>query len=173
MQNIDKPLINRVAKSGLITFVLENLAPKLPIVIFDLKDYLWKGLVLRESDFRTALKEYDWTALENHIVCITCTADAIIPTWAYMLVATHAQPHATQVFQGTREEFLTVWFEDKIGNLDTGQFVDAIVVVKGCGGNNVPDSAYVSLVIKIQPHVRSLMFGEPCSTVPLYKRPKK
>jgi Protein of unknown function (DUF2480) len=172
MQNNDKPLVNRVAKSGLITFVLENLAPKIPFVIFDIKDYLWQGLVLREKDFRTALKEYDWQAMENHIVCITCSADAIVPTWAFMLVASNAQPHASRVFHGTREEFLTVWFENEIDTLDTDDFADAIVVIKGCGGNNVPDSAYVTLVTKLQPHVRSLMFGEPCSTVPLFKRPK-
>ncbi len=172
MQNNDKPLVNRVAKSGLITFVLENLAPKSSIVIFDIKEYLWQGLVLREKEFRAALKEYDWTEFNDQIVCITCTADAIVPTWAYMLVATHAQPHASRIFHGTRDEFLSVWFEKEIDNLDTKQFTDAIVVIKGCGGQNVPDSAYVTLVSKLQPHVRSLMFGEPCSTVPLYKRPK-
>lgn len=172
MQNNDKPLINRVAKSGLITFVLENLSPKAPIIIFDIKDYLWKGLVLREKEFRTALKEYPWVDFINQNVCITCTADAIVPTWAYMLVATHALPHAATVFYGNRDEFLSVWFEKEIEKLDTEQFSDAMVVIKGCGGKNVPESAYVSLVSKLQPHVRSLMFGEPCSTVPLYKRPK-
>jgi len=172
MPNNDKPLINRVAKSGLITFVLEHLAPKIPIVIFDIKDYLWQGLVLREKEFRTALNEHDWTAYTNQIVCITCTADAIVPTWAYMLIASHAHPHAIVVFQGSREEFLTVWFEKEIENLDTGMYKDALVVIKGCGGENVPDSAYVTLVNKLQPHVRSLMFGEPCSTVPLFKRAK-
>jgi uncharacterized protein DUF2480 len=172
MQDNDKPLINRVAKSGLITFVLESLAPQTPIVIFDIKDYLWQGLVLREKDFRAALKEHDWKAYQDQIVCVTCTADAIVPTWAYMLVASHAQAHAGRIFQGTREEFLTVWFEKEIEELDTGRFADAMVVIKGCGGKNVPDSAYVTLVDKLQPYVSSLMFGEPCSTVPLYKRSK-
>jgi hypothetical protein len=173
MQNTDKPLINRVAKSGLITFVLESLAPKIPIVEFDIKDYLWKGLVLREKDFRAALKDYNWNSLNGKIVCITCSVDAIVPTWAFMLVAVHAQVHAHKVFSGGREDFLTVWFEQEIANLDMNDFADAIVVIKGCGGTNVPESAYVSLVTKLQPHVRSLMFGEPCSTVPLYKRSKK
>jgi len=172
MPDKDKPLINRVAKSGLITFVLEGLAPKNPIVIFDIKDYLWQGLVLREKDFRLALKEHDWTSYNDKIVCIMCSVDAIVPTWAYMLIASHVQPHATRVFQGSPDAFLTIWFEKEIENLDIEKFTDAMVVIKGCGGKNVPDSAYVTLVSRLQPHVRSLMFGEPCSTVPLYKRPR-
>jgi hypothetical protein len=168
----DKPLVNRVAKSGLITFVLEDLGPESEIVEFDISRFLWKGLVVKEKEYRAALKEEDWSAYDQQIVCIACNADAIVPSWAYMLVASHLQPVADRVWLGSKEEFLANWFSEKINELDLSKFEDARVVVKGCARENVPESAYVQLVMKLQSVVRSLMYGEPCSTVPVYKRRK-
>ena len=168
----DKPLVNRVAQSGLITFVLEDLAPKSEIVEYDISKFLWQGLVVREKEYRSALKEEDWTVFKGKIVCITCNADAIVPSWAFMLVATKLSDIAAHIWLGTREEFLKQWFHDRISQIDLGNFEDARVVVKGCARENVPESAYVDLVARLQPVVRSLMYGEPCSTVPVYKRPR-
>lgn len=168
----DKPLVNRVAKSGLITFVLEDLAPTANIVEFDISRFLWQGLVLKEKEYRTSLKEVKWTEFEGQIVCIACTADAIVPSWAFMLVASYLQPIAESVWLGSRADFLKNWFSRSINELDLTKFEDARVVVKGCGREHVPESAYVDLVVRLQPVVRSLMYGEPCSTVPVYKRPK-
>ena len=168
----DKPLVNRVAQSGIVTFVLEEFAPKSPMAFFDLSDYLWQGFVLKEKEFRAALGAHEWENYADHILCVYCSTDAIIPTWAYMLVASRATGHAERVFLGNRDAFLTVWFEEVIDRLDAQSYEDARIVVKGCGGDNVPESAYVALVRKLQPVAKSLMFGEPCSTVPLFKRPK-
>ena len=168
----DKPLVNRVAQSGLITFILEDLAPKAEIVEFDISSFLWQGMVVKEKEYRSSLKEQDWSAFEGRIVCIVCNADAIVPSWAYMLVATYLQPIAKRVWMGPKEDFLRLWFSEQIEQLDLAGYEDAMIVVKGCARENVPESAYVDLVARLQPVVRSLMYGEPCSTVPVYKRPK-
>ncbi len=165
-------LVNRVAQSGLITYVLEDLAPATEVKEFDIANYLWQGLVLREKEFRAALKEINWADYQDCIVCVHCSADAIVPTWAYMLVTSYAVQYHADVYMGTRHQFLEIWYAKAIDGLDTSDLVDARVVVKGCSKEDVPESAYVALVKKLQPLVRSLMYGEPCSTVPVYKRPK-
>lgn len=166
-------LINRVAQSGLITFNLENYFPTSPFITFDLKDYLFQGLILKEKDFRKDLKELDWSVYEGKIVLIVCSADAIIPTWAYMLVAASVIPYASAIWQGDKESYLKHFYQETIDKLDGSQYAEKRIVIKGCSQKPVPASAYVSLVNKLRPVAQSIMFGEACSTVPVFKRPRK
>ena len=167
-----KPLINRVAKSGLITLNLEDFFPEGEVVIFDLKDYLFRELILKEKDFRKALKELDWEQYRDKHLLIICSTDAIIPVWAYMLVAVYATPVAKSVFQGTKEEFYKKAFSEKLNELDLNLYENALLVIKGCSNKHVPTAAYVELTRLLQPIAKSIMYGEPCSTVPLYKKMK-
>lgn len=165
-------LVNRVKNSGLITFKLEDLYPTEPIAVFDLKDYLFRELILREKDFREALKTHDWAQYDGKHLAVFCSADAIIPMWAYMLVVTYAEPHAIQVYQGSTERFLEFHFQEKINQLDISQYEDQRVIVKGCADHPIPPFAYAELTRRLRPVAKSIMFGEPCSTVPIYKKPK-
>ncbi|MCH2043576.1 MAG: DUF2480 family protein [Saprospiraceae bacterium] len=169
----DKPLVNRVANSALITLNLENYYPEEAILEFDLKDYLFRGLILREKDFRAALKEHDWTQYQDKNLCIFCSTDAIIPTWAFQLVAIYATPFAKQIVQGDKNTFLTVHYHLALSGLDMTQYADKRIVIKGCSNHPVPASAYTELAKLLQPLAKSIMYGEPCSTVPLYKKPRK
>jgi hypothetical protein len=166
----EKPLVNRVAQSGLITLDLEEYAPSRQLMEFDLSEFLFKGLVLREKDFRASLTQQDWSKYADAVLLIFCATDAIVPKWAYMLVASLALPYADSVFFGNTSSFLERHYEIVVAELDVETFRDARVVVKGCSGGEVPASAYVAIQSKLQPVVRSLMYGEPCSTVPIYKR---
>ncbi len=165
-------LVNRIKNSGLITFKLEELYPTEPIAVFDLKDYLFRELILREKDFREALKAHDWAQYDGRHLAVFCSADAIIPMWAYMLVVTYAEPHAIQVYQGSTERFLEFHFQEKINQLDINQYEDQRVIVKGCADHPIPPFAYAELTRRLRPVAKSIMFGEPCSTVPIYKKPK-
>ncbi len=164
-------LVNRVAQSGLITLDLETFYPEGEIVAFDLKDYLFMGLILKEKDFREALKAHDWTQYAGKNVAVFCSADAIIPMWAYMLVTAYAAPYARDIFQGQPEQFVEAAFLKKIATLDLAPYEGKRLVVKGCSDRPVPPSAYVEITRRLQPIALSIMFGEPCSTVPVYKRP--
>jgi len=166
-------IVNRVAASGLITIDLEELFPSGDRVLYDLAQNLWQGLVLKEKDFRTFIKEKDWTEYAGKHVAIVCSEDAIVPAWASMLLATKLQNHAQTVFFGSLEEMEVVLFDRMIQQLSTSDYSDARVVIKGCSKLPVPQHAYVALTAKLVPVVKSLLFGEPCSTVPLYKQPKK
>ncbi len=163
-------MVNRVASSGLVTIDLEEFFPSEDLAIFDLKDYLFMGLILKEKDFREALKVHDWTQYEGKNLVVFCSADAIIPTWAYMLVAACAAPFAADIFQGTADEFHKHVFQKKLAGLDASQYAGQRIVVKGCSNKPVPTSAYVDLTRKLQPLALSIMYGEPCSTVPIFKR---
>lgn len=169
---MDKPLINRVAQSSIHTFNLENYYPKQEFISFDLKDYLFQGLILREKDFRNALKEYNWEKVNGKIVLVYCSSDAIIPVWAYMLVASHAKNAAEKVFIGNRDEFLKHHYYSVLNEIDYSTFDEARVVIKGCSDKPVPPSAYAFLTEKLQSFAQSVMYGEPCSTVPIFKRPR-
>ncbi len=168
----DKPLVNRVASSGLITINLEDFFPKEELVVFDLKDYLFKELILKEKDFRTALKEHDWSQYEEKNVAIHCSTDAIVPVWAYMLVTAYVEPFANDIFQGDAEAFYKVAFSKVLANLDAAQYEQKRIVIKGCSNKPVPPAAYVELTRKLRPYAQSIMYGEPCSTVPIFKRPR-
>jgi hypothetical protein len=165
-------LINKVAESGIITIDLEHYFPKEEIVVFDIKDYLFMGLILKEKDFRQALKELDKTPFQQKIVAITCTADAIIPMWAYMLIATTLQPISIAVMMGDEKEVAQKLLIQNIQKIDTALYTDKRVVIKGCGENPIPSAAYLEITNQLLPLAKSIMYGEPCSTVPVYKSSK-
>lgn len=165
-------IINRVANSGLITIDLEDFYHPGERVVYDLKQNLFQELLLREKDFREFLKTHDWTQYAGKNVAVTCTADAIVPSWAYMLLAVHLTPHAHMVVFGTLDDLEDALFRDALAAINPEDYRDAKVVVKGCSKYPVPLSAYVEISRKLQPVVASLMYGEPCSTVPIYKRKK-
>ena len=163
-------IVNRVANSGLISLDLEELYPQGERVFYDLKDNLFMGQILKEKDFRTFLKEHDWSAYQDKYVAVGCTEDAIVPTWAYMLLGLKLAPYAKDVIFGNLEELETKIMQEVIDKLPLESYQDARVVVKGCSKIAIPTAAYVAISVKLQPVVKSLMFGEPCSTVPLYKK---
>jgi Protein of unknown function (DUF2480) len=166
----EEQIINKVTNSGLITFDLEDLYHKGERVVYDLKDNLFMGMILKEKDFREFLKNHDWSVYTGKNVAITCSEDAIIPTWAYMLLTLKLQPVANLVVFGSLEELENKLFFDALHKVNVEEFRGARVVVKGCSKVPVPAAAYVEITRLLQPVVQSLMFGEPCSTVPLYKR---
>ena len=168
----EAPIINKVAASGLVTLDLEELYPQGERFIFDLKPLLWQEIAVKEADLRAFVKEHDWTQYAGKYVAVHCSVDAIITTWAYMLIATQLQPHAVFVTQGDGEALERALFTRFVQQLDVEPWRNARVVVKGCSKLPVPLNAYVELAAKLLPVVKSLMFGEPCSTVPLYKAPK-
>ncbi len=168
---MESKLVNRVAQSGLITLDLETFYPEGEIIPFDLKDYLFMSLILKEKDFREALKTHDWAQYAGKNLAVFCSADAIIPMWAYMLVAASAAPYARDVFQGTPEQYVEAAFLKKLAALDLSPYEGKRLVIKGCSDKPVPPSAYVEITRRLQPIALSIMFGEPCSTVPVYKRP--
>jgi len=165
-------ITNRVANSGLITLDLGEMYPAGDRVLVDIKDQLYQGLILREKDFREFIATHDWSQYKEKFVAITCTADAIIPDWAWMLLASALQPFAKKVVFGDLEKLETVLFTQVLSAFDTEQYRDARVVIKGCGDKPVPKTAYIELTRLLQPVVKSIMYGEPCSTVPVYKRQK-
>lgn len=165
-------ITNRVANSGLITLDLGEMYPAGDRVLLDIKDQLFQGLILREKDFREFIATHDWSQYKNKFVAITCTADAIIPDWSWMLLASALQPFAKKIVFGDLEKLETVLFTEVLSAFDTEQYRDARVVIKGCGDTPVPKTAYIELTRVLQPVVKSIMYGEPCSTVPVYKRPK-
>lgn len=169
----NKDILNKVASSGLISFDLEEYYQPGERVLIDVKDQLYQGLVLKEKDFREYIKNYSWQQYQNKFVALTCSADAIVPTWAYMLIATALQPHAKLIFFGSLDRLEEKLFEDVLAKINWNDFEGKKVVVKGCSKINVPVSVYVEATRQLQPRVSSLMFGEPCSTVPLYKASKK
>lgn len=165
-----EPIVNRVAESEIEVYNLEELWDGREIVSFDLEPYLYKGLVLREAEFRDRLKGHDWEAYRNRHVAVGCSADAIVPTWAYMLVASRLHGIAASVAFGSREELIQAHFTRAMEHEDWERFRDRMVVIKGCGSALVPISAYLTATLKLQGVVRKLMFGEPCSAVPLWRR---
>ena len=167
---IQENIINKVAQSGLVTLDPAQFYAPGERVVYDIKDNLFHGLMLREKDFREFVKTHDWAQYQDKNIAITCTADAIVPAWAYMLLANRLAPYARQVVFGDADVLETVLFVKEVVALDVEQYRDQRVVIKGCGDVPVPVSAYVELTQKLTPVAKSLMFGEPCSTVPIYKR---
>lgn len=167
---MSEEITNRVAQSGIITLDLGEYFPKDSIKSIDLKDWLFMGLVLKEKDFREAITLHDWKQYMNTNVLVFCSADAVIQVWAYMLIASHLQPYAKQVFYGNKEQFLASYYHDKIKELNPADYENQRVVIKGCGDFPVPASAYAEITSLLLPYVKSVMYGEPCSTVPVYKK---
>ncbi|MDZ4823413.1 MAG: DUF2480 family protein [Flavobacteriales bacterium] len=163
-------ILNKVASSGLISLDMEEMYPEGERVLLDIKNQLWQGLALREKDFREWLKTNDWSVYSNKFVAVTCSVDAIIPHWAYMLVASKLEGIAKRVVFGNVETLEQTLFTELISKINIEDFRDKRLVIKGCADKPVPVSAYVELVNKLQPVAKSIMFGEPCSTVPVFKR---
>jgi hypothetical protein len=163
-------IVNKVKESALISMDLANYKPNLVLQEIDLTDQLWQGLILKEKDFRAWIKENDWSAFQNKGVYIHCLADAIVPTWAYMLVASQLTGIASCYIVGTKDELIKKIIEKNIDGIDLNDFLDGRVIIKGCSDIPFPDFAMACLVEKLQPVVKSIMYGEPCSTVPVFKR---
>jgi hypothetical protein len=169
---MENEIINKVSQSGLVTIDLEEFYPSGERVLFDIKNLLYQGLILREKDFREFIKNKDWSEYKDKYVGLICSADAIVPTWAYMLLATELEPYAKKVVFGDLEILDTLLYNEILSKINVDDYKDARVVVKGCGDLPVPKSAYVEITRLLRPVVKSIMYGEPCSTVPLYKKPK-
>ena len=163
-------IVNKVAGSGITTLDLEQYLPNEPVSGFDLKDHLFMGLILKEKDFREALKNKNWQEFEHKNVAIFCSVDAVIPVWAYMLVVTYLQPVARSIFVGTEAEMQKHLFLKNLATIDTAAFTDQRVVVKGCGEVTIEAFAYAEITRLLRPVAKSIMYGEPCSTVPVYKK---
>jgi len=167
---IQENFVNKVAQSGLVTLDPASFYPQGERVVYDIKDNLYMGLMLREKDFREFVKGHDWSQYQDKNVAITCSEDAIVPAWAYMLLANRMAPYAREIVFGNAEALETILFLKGLENIDLEQYRDQRIVLKGCGDIPVPVSAYVELTKKLTPVAKSLMYGEPCSTVPIYKR---
>lgn len=166
----EESIINRVAQSKLVTFNLEDYYPTGKRILFDISEWLYEGLILREKDFRAAVEAHDWSQYTNTYVALTCNTDAIVPGWAYMLLTVKLSGFAKKVIQGNLEDLETSLYQSVLENLDISEFQDKIVIVKGCSNKPVPLSAYLLITQQLQPIVKSLMYGEACSSVPLFKR---
>ncbi len=167
---MDEPIINKVADSGIITLDPEKYYPRDQAIVFDLKGHLFMELILKEKDFREALKKTDWEQYRDKEVAVTCSADAIIPVWAYMLVASYLQPVAKDVIMGDEKELHRNKFLKNLAQININEFADKRVVIKGCGDTPIGDFVYMELTKLLRPVAKSIMYGEPCSTVPVYKK---
>ena len=165
-------IFNRVAESKLITFDLEKLYQIGDRITIDLSQWLDKGIILREKEFRLKLKQHNWKAYRNQFVAIYCSTDAVLPAWASLLVTTYLQPYAKKVVMGTLIDLETHLFTEEIKKINVSSFKDKAVIIKGCTDKKVPEDSYVQLISRLQPVVRSLFYGEACSSVPLFKKKK-
>jgi len=167
---MEDEIINKVAQSSLETIDLESYYPKEEIVVFDLKPFLFMELILKEKDFRASLQSVDWNIYSNKIVSVTCSADAVIPVWAYMLVASYLEPFAEDIIMGDDKTAVKQILLKRLGMIDISSYLDKRVVIKGCGELEIGDFAYMEITKLLRPVAKSIMYGEPCSTVPIYKK---
>jgi hypothetical protein len=167
---MSEAFINKVAESGLISLDLASLLPANELVVFDIKPYLFMELILKEKEFRQSLSEIDWPLYQDKIVGIHCSTDAIIPMWANMLVVSNLNPFAHSVYFGDENKAREQILLESISKINANDYTDQRVVVKGCGETPIGESAYVAITQKLRPTVKSIMYGEPCSTVPVYKK---
>ena len=167
---MEKEIVNRVAQSKLVTFDLEDYYPKGERKVLDIKDWLYEGFILREKEFRAHVDAHDWSMYQEAYVALQCSSDAIIPGWAFMLVASKLQPYAKKVVQGNLETLETALYQTILEKLDVTEFADKPIIIKGCSKKPVPENAYLMAVSKIQEVAKSVMYGEACSSVPLFKR---
>ncbi len=167
---MEEEIVNRVASSKLIVVDLEDYYPPGKRIVFDIKDWLFEELVLREKDFREQVRQHNWSQYEGEFVALTCTSDAIVPAWAFMLLTMHLQPFAKKIVIGSLEQLETSLYQEIIENMDVQVFTDQSLIIKGCAHKPVPANAYIMLSQKLRPVAKSIMYGEACSSVPLYKR---
>lgn len=165
-----KEIINRVAQSKLVTFNLEDYYPEGNRILFDISNWLLEGFILKEKDFREEAKNHDWQQYKNAYVALTCSTDAIIPAWAYMLLTTYLSQIAKKVVIGNLEQLESSIYQDIINKLDISSLKDLPIIIKGCSKKPVPKNAYIYLIEKLQPIAKNIMYGEACSSVPLFKR---
>ena len=169
---MSEEIINRVAGSKLINIDLEELYPDGKRVLFDIKDWLFEGIILKEKDFREYVANHNWSQYQNSYVALTCTEDAIIPSWAYLLLSSELAPFAKKIVVGNLELLETVLFEEVIKEIKIDEFKDKAIIIKGCAEKPIPPSAFTFLIQKLQPIAKTIMYGEACSTVPLFKKKK-
>ncbi len=167
---MSEPIINKVAESGLVTIDLEKWYPKESHAVFDLKDHLFMEMILKEKEFREKLKNLDWSVYRDKPVAVTCSADAIIPVWAWMLVASYLQPIAGEIVMGDEKELHRHLFLKNLAGIDISEYADKRIVIKGCGETPIADYVYMEITKLLRPVAKSIMYGEPCSTVPVYKK---
>ncbi len=163
-------IVNRVAQSKLITFDLEELYPKGQRVVLDIKDWLHEGFILKEKEFRKHLEEHDWEIYKDAYVALDCSTDAIVPGWAFMLVASKLNPYSKKVVIGSLDDLELSLYQTLLEDMDVSSFEDKPVIIKGCSNKPVPENAYILAMSKIQAVAKSVMYGEACSSVPLYKK---
>ena len=166
---MDKEIVNRVANSSLITIDLTDYAPTKPIAVLDIKDFLFQGIVLKEKEFRLSLKTFDFSIYTNTTVALNCSADAIVPMWAFMLVTSYLNTVNANIYFGIKEDVFQQIFKENINSINASEFEGKKVIVKGCGQIPLTEILYISITKKLQNTVSSLMFGEACSTVPILK----
>lgn len=169
---MSKEIINRVANSKLVTIDLEDYYPEGKRVVLDIKEWLLEGLVLREKEFRQKASEHKWELYNNCFVALNCSTDAIIPAWAYMLLSTYLEPYANKTMIGDINTIETSIYQDIISKLDVSEYIDKPIIIKGCTNKPIPENAYIQLMIKLKPIAKSIMYGEACSSVPLFKKLK-
>jgi hypothetical protein len=169
---MEEVFVNKVAESGIITLDLEEFYPKEETAVFDMKDHLFMGLILKEKDFRETMKALDLEQYKGKNIALTCSADAVIPVWAYMLVVSYLQPVATAIIFGDADFLHKTLFLKNISKITTTDYEDKRVVIKGCGELPITEAAYVAITGLLRPVAKSIMYGEPCSTVPIYKKPR-
>jgi 5'(3')-deoxyribonucleotidase len=167
---MSEEIINKVASSGIITIDLEEYYPKEEIAVFDIKPYLFRELILKEKDFREALQKTDWIKYENKIVAVICSVDAIIPAWAYMLIATYLQPMAKNIIIGDEKEAIKQNILRRINEIQEEEYNGKRLIIKGCGDVFIDSAAYMEITKKLLPVAKSIMYGEACSNVPVYKK---
>lgn len=163
-------IINRVANSSLMTIDLEDYYPEGKRILFDIKEWLYEGLVLREKDFRQQVKAHNWSQYQDAYVALTCSTDAIVPAWAFMLLSSNLEPFAKKIVKGDLEQLESSVYQDVIPSIDLSQFKNKPVIIKGCSNKPVPTNAYLMMINRLRSVAKSVMYGEACSSVPLYKK---
>lgn len=169
---MENEIVNRVAKSALVTFNLEEYYPKGERVSFDIAKWLLEGIVLKENDFRASIKAHDWSQYKDNYVALYCSTDAIVPGWAYLLISLQLAPYAAKTVVGNLETLESILFTEILSNISLSEFEGKPVIIKGCAHKPIPQNAYVLLAAKLQPIAKSIMYGEACSSVPLFKKAK-
>lgn len=163
-------IINRVANSSLEIFDLEDFFPKQEIIFFDIKQWLFQEMILKEKDFREQVKNHHWQQYQGKYVAVGCSSEAIVPAWAYLLITSYLLPFCIKVVKGSTEDLLVAIYQETLAGLDYSRLKDKPVIIKGCSRKPVPESVYIQAISYIQPVARSIMYGEACSAVPIFKK---
>lgn len=169
---MEEEIVNKVAQSSLVIFDLEDYYPTEELVVLDISQWLFQGFILKEKEFRDALKNFDFSIYKNKLVAITCSTDAILPSWAFMLVSSYVQPFAKMLVQGSKNQLINAYYQELINKLDFEPYKDQPVIIKGCSKKPIPEEGYVMATQKMMNYARSIMFGEACSAVPIFKKKK-